>query len=383
MNAILISIFEWKTALGRVLVTAVVGVAMIGVQNAEAQQRSVEQLVQDLAANEFSIRQSATQELFQRGEEALPLLEQVATNGDPETQTRAIAVIARLATEREIHDKAIDILQRMLESDNPNTRWLAEKYSNELHAALHRRALEKLRSLGAKVIDGDDAPFGTELVEIIIPANFRGQREDYKLLNWVAHPLKLTLIGEQIDDELLVSISKTPQMNWLIIKRGVVTQQGAEVIAESFKDLQYLYLYYVPLEQEHFTPITKLTQLTEVRLFGTRIDDEKEPELAAMMPNTKVDVRRGAFLGIYFNDTTGPCVVSNVVQDSAAAQAGLQFGDQVVEFGGEKIETGDQFLKIVGRYFPGDKIEGKVQRGQEIVEMSVTLGRFPDEEIFQ
>lgn len=50
---------------------------------------SVEDLIRDLASDDFNVRESATEELGRRGEAAIPALERAAKDADPEVRWRA------------------------------------------------------------------------------------------------------------------------------------------------------------------------------------------------------------------------------------------------------------------------------------------------------
>ncbi|HSP64538.1 MAG TPA: PDZ domain-containing protein [Pyrinomonadaceae bacterium] len=65
--------------------------------------------------------------------------------------------------------------------------------------------------------------------------------------------------------------------------------------------------------------------------------------------------------------------IGRVRPDSPAADAGLEVGDKLLFFGGLKI-TPANFLKLLGRYKPGDRAALIVQRGTRTVQTSITLG---------
>jgi predicted metalloprotease with PDZ domain len=65
--------------------------------------------------------------------------------------------------------------------------------------------------------------------------------------------------------------------------------------------------------------------------------------------------------------------IGRVRPDSPAADAGLEVGDKILFFGGLKI-TPTNFLKLLGRYKPGDRVSLIVQRGTRKVQTSITLG---------
>lgn len=63
-----------------------------------------------------------------------------------------------------------------------------------------------------------------------------------------------------------------------------------------------------------------------------------------------------------------------VVPETAAERAGLQRGDIILEFNGEKITLENSLAKIIMKYDPGDKVTLKILRGEEEETIEATLG---------
>jgi len=85
-------------------------------------------------------------------------------------------------------------------------------------------------------------------------------------------------------------------------------------------------------------------------------------------PRTPVNVGISADESDKANYTIG-----RVRPDSPAADAGLEVGDKILFFGGLKL-TPTNFLKLLGRYKPGDRVALIVQRGPRTLQISITLG---------
>jgi len=64
--------------------------------------------------------------------------------------------------------------------------------------------------------------------------------------------------------------------------------------------------------------------------------------------------------------------ITQVRPDSPASQAGLEVGDIITSFGGTKLSPAN-FLKTLGRYKPGDRVNLTVQRGQRTIPITITL----------
>jgi putative serine protease PepD len=70
----------------------------------------------------------------------------------------------------------------------------------------------------------------------------------------------------------------------------------------------------------------------------------------------------------------GAKLASGGVQSgSAAARAGLQDGDVIVEFEGQKVQDADSLIVAIRARSVGDTVAMKVQRGGQTVDVSITL----------
>ena len=99
------------------------------------------------------------------------------------------------------------------------------------------------------------------------------------------------------------------------------------------------------------------------------------------------------YMGITMQDVTdqitqmlgipGGVYVYEVAEDSAAEQAGIQHGDVIVKFDGQKVSTRVELKQLVSYYKAGETVKVTVKRAQggqyEDVELDVTLGSQPTE----
>jgi len=84
-------------------------------------------------------------------------------------------------------------------------------------------------------------------------------------------------------------------------------------------------------------------------------------------------------LTVPFTGTTG-ALISQVVPDTPAAQAGLQVGDVIMAVDGTEVNADHDLATLIGQHRPGDVVTLKVRRGlQQPRETKVTLGEKPGE----
>ena len=65
--------------------------------------------------------------------------------------------------------------------------------------------------------------------------------------------------------------------------------------------------------------------------------------------------------------------ITEVSSMSAAERAGLQRGDIIVEFGGEKVETADDLNELKAKHDSGDVVSIKVDRNGSVIELNILL----------
>ena len=78
-------------------------------------------------------------------------------------------------------------------------------------------------------------------------------------------------------------------------------------------------------------------------------------------------------------DKPAGALVSQVMPDSPAEQAGFMVGDVVVRFNGQEIGQSGQLPQVVGLLAPGTRAEAEVVRNGKSKTLKVTVGELPDD----
>jgi S1-C subfamily serine protease len=72
-------------------------------------------------------------------------------------------------------------------------------------------------------------------------------------------------------------------------------------------------------------------------------------------------------------------LVTSVVADSPAEQAGLQEGDRIVAVDGQEVNAENSLADLIGAHAPGDQVTLEIERAtEETQEVTVQLGENPD-----
>ena len=72
-------------------------------------------------------------------------------------------------------------------------------------------------------------------------------------------------------------------------------------------------------------------------------------------------------------------IVNEVTPDGPADEAGVRSGDVIVAAGGEDIASMDQLIAIIWRHEPGDVMKLTLVRGEDRMDVDVTLGEWTDD----
>ena len=76
----------------------------------------------------------------------------------------------------------------------------------------------------------------------------------------------------------------------------------------------------------------------------------------------------------------GGALISQVLEDSPAARAGIERGDVIVEFDGKKVESLEHLRMLAAQSQPGKKVKVSVVRDGKRKSLTVEMGRRPDDE---
>lgn len=293
---------------------SLVGAPVFIVAAEPATQPEIAAWIDQLGAEQFAQREAASRSLAAAGRPALESLGAAVLRDDLEVATRALDILRGfLASDDELlAGDAEKLLEAIAEGPDSAVSGLVNGALDFHHRGMTEAAREKLESLGAVITEGFLAS-GHRGLQVTLNARWRGTSEDLRLLSRL---------------------------------------QGVRLVGA----------FGVPLDAAAVAALGRLRGVESVQLFGTGIADDQLAALAAKLPATRIDVRKGGKLGVAGQPMVGPCVITHVQDGSAAGKAGLQIGDVVVAIDGRPVANFESLTEQVGRHGPGDTIELELER---------------------
>ena len=94
-----------------------------------------------------------------------------------------------------------------------------------------------------------------------------------------------------------------------------------------------------------------------------------------LIEGEKIDETQSGYLGIYGQDCDYGVYISEVIEDSAAEDAGLKAGDIIIKFDGHTISTMSQLKELLSYYSAGETLDFVVLRvqGEQYVQKTISV----------
>jgi S1-C subfamily serine protease len=86
------------------------------------------------------------------------------------------------------------------------------------------------------------------------------------------------------------------------------------------------------------------------------------------------------YIGVIGQTDTEVAKITQVVRGTPAEKAGIQVGDVITRIGSQRVTTFETLKQFVGKQTPGTRVDLVVQRGNEILELNLTIGKRRDYE---
>lgn len=151
--------------------------------------------------------------------------------------------------------------------------------------------------------------------------------------------------------------------------------KGTDADLTALRDIPELYSLSITdakLTDKALDHVAALSHLTTLNLKGTPFTPAALRSLRTKRPSLSVICRSSAMLGINAG-LEGACILTSVLRDSGAADAGLKDGDEVVEVDGQAIRDFSDLTISVYPHKPGDTLSVKYRRNGELSSVDVSL----------
>jgi len=302
----------------------------------EVTPEKLDQLIADLDANEFAVRERASKSLVKIGLPAIDRVMQAATSKSLEQAHRSLGVLEQLLDKEEtVSDAAEQALSQIARQQNTWSAQRADLALQQTRLLKQHKCLDKIKALGAEVVDEgvDENGELSYLSMIIKQENWKGTDKDLRLLCSLPSLRSLSVFGPVFNETQL-------------------------------------------------TTLGELKDLASLNLYATKLSNDGLAKLQTAMPYTRIDRRNGGMLGISGDQIGGNgCMVNSVQPDSAAAAAGIEAEDVVVSIDGNAVESFSDLTKMISEKSGGDVVKLKIKRGEQTLDKEAKLGEWKPEHI--
>lgn len=343
---------------------------------------AVAALVEQLDADAYDERERATTRLAEAGAAAIDPLTERLPRGSREMIARGMYVLSRLSLSQE--EPLAERARQTLESFAADPETALGRQAGIALDDLNRRILvetvERLRDLGARLdmqVVTDAGLIRQHVASLAVGDDWRGTAKDLELVRRLGSANDVRLSGARFDDSALAVIAELDDLKTLTLKKTKLTAAGLAKLerADSLSELQIFYTS----GDEAIPTLEKLKSLDTLRLYGTKLTDEGIARLEQTFgPNQggRLDIRRGAFLGVRGASIQEGALITDVVEGSAASEAGMRPGDILVMIDEKPVADFETVLTHVGQFLPGHEVKFGVLRNGERFERKVVLGEW-------
>jgi hypothetical protein len=344
--------------------------------------RPLEYWLEQLDSDQFSRRQAATHQLNRFGQEAVLPWVEIAKSGKLESTQRALSVLQQLAVGQSPDDDggAWAALLQLVDQGSGSASIGARSALEEIRRDRQSQALTRLAAEGIQVEYRDFVIDSRSLHAkvLLIDKAWKGNPEVLRWLRWVKDVENAVIEGDAVRNEVIAQVVRMPALRSIVMREATLRDDVIGPLS-TLSRIDQLEFRYIPLTVEDAEKIAKLPLRVSLSLMGTGLPVEGAQMLRTAVPGIKLAYKQGGFLGVICNQFSARCQVDNVKPGSAAAMAGIEAGDVVIQIGDAKINSFDDLQIQVGSHYAGDEIEITYDRFGEIVKTKARLGRLDNE----
>lgn len=323
-----------------------------------------------LDSSSFRERQLARFRIEQHPYTAILAILDSAPTATVNSATQQIDLLDAFSTHPDIaiSSAAYDVLKDFSQRRGTALASIAENSIEAIEGANELKAFEVLTHAGASVgyldisINGaQSGVYSSNFLSLEIKSDaFRGPPES---LNWIRYLKSVEVVsleGPIVSSELLTLVAQMPGVKKILISDATLTPDDLLPL-KSLSEIQHLELTYMPVTDDFVPMLCQLPLTQSLRLYGTEVTEGGEQELERLLDGLEIYRSNGGFLGIA-SPSTGEVVVTKVVTNSAAHQAGIRLQDKITEIEGQPIKNFTALRETLAKFGPEEIVQVKVVR---------------------
>jgi hypothetical protein len=322
--------------------------------------------IRQLDDDEYETRENASEMLLLHGEQAVKPLAEMIPGGSLEHIIRSIKVLTAIAvSDTAAHKEAQLAILRLSELQPSVAGRYARSSLRPVSAAARVRSIRQLEDDGAKPIYRDPEDPRTTMIGFTFDDDWAGQEDDFQLLQFIKNIQTLELIGPKVKPSWFKHFAPIRTLTTIKIKDANINRDAIDQLI-TIETLRYLELKFVKVGDKEVPALAALKQLQQLALIGTDVTVDGKNKLELGLAGTEVDHRSGGFLGVRGGSHAIGCFVDDVVEDTAAAKAGIRQGDVIVYYNGKRILDFDALRDGIAQHPPGESVKVRVMRADTL-----------------
>ena len=349
-------------------------------------QAQIEQLVKQLADDNFTARELAKAKLTELGIVTISVLDKSLDNADANVCTQIFEIYSQFALDAESPEtmQVVKSLKKLIAQESSRKSLLATQLLESIRELHSERAVKELEQLGAGTILGTYPLNGRTGIEpyyyVEINEGFRGTEKDLVWLQWLNKVELVVLSGPNVSGEWLKYLGLMPGLRKLLLRDTSVVSADLKWLLE-IEGLDHLEILYSPIDDKAADILARLSVWQSMRIFGTNISFETGEQLGKRLDGIEFQFGCGGFLGIQSDVLAArTSTVSETSRGGAADRAGIVSGDIITKIEDVPITTFEDIRANLRQRRPGEKVVVELERAiadgtLKTMQFDVILGR--------
>ncbi|AMV35145.1 hypothetical protein VN12_23670 [Pirellula sp. SH-Sr6A] len=319
--------------------------------------------IENLSDKSYGKREWASDQLYRHADAAFPMIEKSLKKADGEAFTRMLEIVCDLI--RSSHpprkSQATALIKRLANETTGSRGLQAARVHEAVRLQVGQSAWARVQRLSPEM--RLSFPSRSQLLQVNDPLDinesFQGTAEDLQDLDHVDWIRFARLEGSKITPEILKAVLRLPNLNHLQIVDAKLTAEDLLAIKDG-PELNILELSYVPVGDELIPHLREFPVTQTLWIFGTNMSLDGGRQALDQLSDIELFVSRGAYLGVL--SQANSLVIDRVIENSAAARAGLRYRDQIMKVNDVELKSFDDLRRELRKFAPGESAEIEFKR---------------------